>query len=63
MLVYEFLITLESEVMLFWMQRPVNGASILFVLNRYIALVVQILGWSPLPASYQVGYSPLHLLL
>ena len=38
---YDYLITFDSEVMLFWMPCKINGASILFLLNRYLTLAVQ----------------------
>ncbi|KAI0746884.1 hypothetical protein C8Q80DRAFT_1271711 [Daedaleopsis nitida] len=41
-LVYEYLITFDQEVRLFW-RRDVSGACILFFLNRYLSLSVQLL--------------------
>ncbi|TBU22117.1 hypothetical protein BD311DRAFT_676805, partial [Dichomitus squalens] len=52
--VYDYLLTSDSEITLFWMPHRVNGASILFLLNRYIPLSVQILGWVPRPPGFQV---------
>ncbi|TBU47908.1 hypothetical protein BD309DRAFT_855027, partial [Dichomitus squalens] len=52
--VYDYLITLGSEVTLFWMPREVNGASILFVLTRYITLATEILNVAPFPASFHL---------
>ena len=46
---YEYLITLGREVGLFWMQKP-TGACVLFMLNRYIFLLNNVLGalyWAP----------------
>ncbi|KAI0730600.1 hypothetical protein C8Q76DRAFT_782288 [Earliella scabrosa] len=46
---YEYLITLGPEVGLFWMQKP-TGACVLFMLNRYIFLLNNVLGalyWAP----------------
>ncbi|KAI1786014.1 hypothetical protein LXA43DRAFT_1099613 [Ganoderma leucocontextum] len=37
LIVYEYLITFAVEVELFW-RKDVNGASILFFLNRYVVL-------------------------
>ncbi|EJF63570.1 hypothetical protein DICSQDRAFT_134132 [Dichomitus squalens LYAD-421 SS1] len=54
---YDYLITLHSEVVLFWMPRRFNGASILFALNRYLTMMVQILGLVPLPSSFQRAVS------
>ncbi|KAI0765607.1 hypothetical protein BD413DRAFT_574050 [Trametes elegans] len=42
LLVYEYLITLDREVALFW-RRRVTGASVLFFTNRYLVLVVYLL--------------------
>ena len=47
---YDYLITLDSEWALFWIPRRVNGALILFLLNRYLMMTVQILGLA-LPES------------
>ena len=47
---YDYLITLGSELALFWIPRRVNGALILFLLNRYLMMTVQILGLA-LPES------------
>ena len=44
---YEFLITFGAEVDLFW-RKEVTGASILFLLNRYLVLsynLVQLPSW------------------
>ncbi|TBU57472.1 hypothetical protein BD310DRAFT_949343 [Dichomitus squalens] len=40
---YEFVLTLDSEVTLFWMGHHPSGATILFLLNRYISLGSQII--------------------
>ncbi|KAI0354663.1 hypothetical protein OH77DRAFT_1521558 [Trametes cingulata] len=42
LLVFEYLITLDREVELFW-RRKFTGASVLFLLNRYLPLSVTIL--------------------
>lgn len=51
---YEYLITLDGEVTLFWVPRQVNGPFILFLLNRYLILTVQIMNWVPFPSSFHV---------
>ena len=56
LVVYEYFLTLQSEIALFWMPRGINGASILFILNRYITLVAQVLSVTPLPTSFHVSY-------
>ncbi|EJF58777.1 hypothetical protein BD309DRAFT_1019524 [Dichomitus squalens] len=53
--VYDFLITFDDEVNLFWLPRRLNGPSILFLLNRYLAQTVQIYGWMPMPTTSE-GY-------
>ncbi|TBU26071.1 hypothetical protein BD311DRAFT_726709 [Dichomitus squalens] len=47
--------TLNGEVMLFWLPRQVNGATALFLLNRYISLAAQLLACMPVPSSFQVA--------
>ncbi|KAI0365192.1 hypothetical protein BV20DRAFT_954792 [Pilatotrama ljubarskyi] len=44
-LAYEWLITLDREVALFW-RRKLNGASVLFLTNRYLPMLVQVLNIS-----------------
>ncbi|TFK85390.1 hypothetical protein K466DRAFT_494817 [Polyporus arcularius HHB13444] len=39
LLSYEYLITLSAEVQLFW-KLPITGSSVIFVLNRYLPLLV-----------------------
>ena len=56
LVVYEYFLTIQSEIALFWMPRSINGASILFILNRYITLVAQVLSVTPLPTSFHVSY-------
>ena len=51
---YDSLLTFGSEVTFFWKPRQLNGAAILFLLNRYLTLAVQILDFSPSPSSFQV---------
>ncbi len=40
--VYEYIITFDREVSLFW-RRRFTGATLLFLLNRYITLLTQIM--------------------
>ncbi|TBU46735.1 hypothetical protein BD309DRAFT_988633 [Dichomitus squalens] len=54
---YEFVLTLDSEVTLFWMGHHPSGATILFLLNRYISLGSQIISNIPLPSSVEVSHS------
>ena len=51
---YDYLLTFGSEATFFWKPRRVNGAMILFLLNRYLTLAVQIIRCSPQPLSIQV---------
>ena len=37
---YEFIITFDTEVILFWHGRRLTGAVVLFAMNRYLTLVV-----------------------
>ncbi|TBU44167.1 hypothetical protein BD309DRAFT_862854 [Dichomitus squalens] len=53
--VYDYLMTFDSEVALFWLPRRITGSSVIFFLNRYLTLTVQILLWRPNPSSYQVA--------
>ena len=62
MFVYDYLLTFDGEITLFLVPLRVNGASILFLLNRYIPLTVQILGWLPRPSAFQVCF-PWSLLI
>ena len=54
LVVYDYLLTFCSEATFFWKPRRVNGAMILFLLNRYLTLAVQIIRCSPQPLSIQV---------
>lgn len=38
MIVYEYLITFDQEVLLFWRRKP-TGATVLFLMVRYLALL------------------------
>ncbi|TBU38998.1 hypothetical protein BD309DRAFT_1022465 [Dichomitus squalens] len=52
--VYDYLITFDNEVTLFWMPHQFNGALVLFMLNRYLTLTVQILNWiASVPLSFR----------
>ncbi|EJF56554.1 hypothetical protein DICSQDRAFT_141176 [Dichomitus squalens LYAD-421 SS1] len=52
---YDYLITFHNEVTLFWIPMRINGASVLFLLNRYFNLVMQIGYWTQVPKSLQVA--------
>ena len=54
LVIHDYLLTFGGEVKFFWKPRQLNGAMILFLLNRYLTLVVQILLWVPFPPSFQV---------
>ena len=54
LVVYDILLTFSGEVTFFWKLGRLNGAMILFLLNRYLTLAVQILNWVPMPPSFQV---------
>ncbi|KAI0774557.1 hypothetical protein C8Q74DRAFT_1369014 [Fomes fomentarius] len=47
LLTYEYLITFDLEMKLFW-RRTITGSSILFIINRYLSLVFAALDM-PLP--------------
>ena len=42
LVIYEYLVTFTTEVQLFWV-RELTGASILFFINRYVAILVAII--------------------
>ena len=54
LVIYDCLLTVGSEVAFFWNLRRLNGAMILFLLNRYLTLAVQILRCIPSPLSFEV---------
>ena len=58
LLVYEWIITLGSEVNLFW-KRKISLATCLFLLNRYLPLVWQVFRYvgEPLSTSEKVSQS------
>lgn len=62
LLTYEYLITFDREVKLFW-KRAITGSSILFIVNRYLPLVCIALGMpSSDPTTNKVS-APLSTLL
>ncbi|TBU42231.1 hypothetical protein BD309DRAFT_866752, partial [Dichomitus squalens] len=58
--VYDFILTFESEAMLFWMGRYLSGATVLFLLNRYSTLASQIVGVLPYPSSVETHSECIH---
>ncbi|TBU52784.1 hypothetical protein BD310DRAFT_831473, partial [Dichomitus squalens] len=62
--VYDYLITFDNEVTLFWMPHQFNGALVLFMLNRYLTLTVQILNWiASVPLSFRVSRDPFSFMI
>ncbi|TBU28244.1 hypothetical protein BD309DRAFT_875422 [Dichomitus squalens] len=57
LLFYDYILTFNSEVTLFWMGGRLSGATILFLLNRYITLATQMLDAVPIPSSVEVCLS------
>ena len=55
LLSYDYLITFNKEITLFWVPRRINGAFLLFLLNRYLFLAAQILAVTPEPSSSEVS--------
>ncbi|TBU39381.1 hypothetical protein BD309DRAFT_438774 [Dichomitus squalens] len=53
LLAYDYILTFNSEVTLFWMGGRLSGATILFLLNRYITLAAQIFNAAPIPPSVE----------
>ena len=45
LVIYEYLITLRRETQLFWRGKW-TGATVLFLFNRYLSLIVYICGFS-----------------
>lgn len=61
LLAYEFLITFDQEVEMFWV-RKMTGASVLFLSNRYLLLLGYILVMCEyIPMSDSVRHAPLAL--
>ena len=58
--VYDYVMTIGSEVTIFWLPLRVNGGSILFLLNRYFTLVAQLLAWVHI-SSYHVRVFPINI--
>ncbi|TBU52769.1 hypothetical protein BD310DRAFT_831509 [Dichomitus squalens] len=54
LLAYDYTLTFESEVTLFWMGGRLSGATILFLLSRYITLAVQAINVVPSVSSTEV---------
>ena len=54
LIVYEYFLTFFSEVTFFWKLGGFSGVTILFLLNRYITLTLQIMYLVPEPSSFQV---------
>ena len=42
LLFYDYILTLDKEVRLFW-KRKISGASLLFLFNRYLTVLTQVL--------------------
>ncbi|EJF56544.1 hypothetical protein DICSQDRAFT_141170 [Dichomitus squalens LYAD-421 SS1] len=57
LLAYDYILTFNSEVTLFWMGGRLSGATILFLLNRYITLAAQIFNAAPIPPSVESAFS------
>ncbi|TBU29444.1 hypothetical protein BD311DRAFT_720632 [Dichomitus squalens] len=55
--IYDFILTLDSELMLFWTVGHVSGATILFLLNRYITLASQIIDNNTIPSSVESAFA------
>ncbi|TBU62403.1 hypothetical protein BD310DRAFT_974219 [Dichomitus squalens] len=51
LLAYDYTLTFGNEVALFWTSGHKSGATVLFVLNRYITLAAQCMNLAPLPSS------------
>ena len=63
LIIYEFLITLDTEVRLFW-GREITGASVVFFVNRYMMLVYAVFSmweYSPLATSASVRQNTFQL--
>ncbi|EJF58115.1 hypothetical protein DICSQDRAFT_173211 [Dichomitus squalens LYAD-421 SS1] len=57
LLVYDYILTFSYEVTLFWMGGRLSGATILFLLNRYVTLAAQIVNVVPPLLSVEVAES------
>ncbi|TBU29421.1 hypothetical protein BD311DRAFT_661177, partial [Dichomitus squalens] len=51
---YDFILTFESEVTLFWEGGHLSGATILFLLNRYITLASQVIGYITASSAFPI---------
>ena len=57
LIIYEFVVTLDTEVRLFW-GRKITGASVVFFLNRYTMLCYAIVSlWQFLPVANSASVS------
>ncbi|TBU36258.1 hypothetical protein BD309DRAFT_878676 [Dichomitus squalens] len=57
LLAFEYVLTFHGEVALFWTRGRLSGATILFLLNRYLTLTVQIMDVVPKSSSTEVCIS------
>ncbi|TBU52770.1 hypothetical protein BD310DRAFT_831499 [Dichomitus squalens] len=51
-LAFDYILTFDDEVMLFWRGHQRSGATVLFLLNRYITLASQIVNTVPIPSEF-----------
>ena len=42
LVLFEYFITLDTEVALFWNRRPRTGATALFFINRYLVTILRV---------------------
>ncbi|EJF56545.1 hypothetical protein DICSQDRAFT_174774 [Dichomitus squalens LYAD-421 SS1] len=54
-LAFDYILTFDDEVMLFWRGHQRSGATALFLLNRYITLASQIVNTVPIPSSVKTA--------
>ncbi|TBU28241.1 hypothetical protein BD311DRAFT_663740, partial [Dichomitus squalens] len=54
LLAYDYTLTFGNEVTLFWTGGHRSGATVLFILNRYITLAAQSMNLVPIPSSVEV---------
>ncbi|TBU28233.1 hypothetical protein BD311DRAFT_807062 [Dichomitus squalens] len=54
-LAFDYILTFDDEVMLFWRGHQRSGATVLFLLNRYITLASQIVNTVPIPSSVKTA--------
>ncbi|TBU62401.1 hypothetical protein BD310DRAFT_810603, partial [Dichomitus squalens] len=53
LLFYDYILTFNSEVALFWMGGRLSGATVLFLLSRYITLTTKIMEGLPVSSSVE----------